>query len=103
MARQAPRNTHVERHVRTVRHEWLALGILETIEEVQQIVTEWLWTCNNQHPNMAIGEVTRARKLNMATSVLRSHPAQTGRIAGRSLARRTRQGVQVRLKPGPPD
>ena len=40
--------------------------IFETIEEVQQIATEWLWTYNNERPNMGIGGVTPAMKLKMA-------------------------------------
>ncbi|MGR3248718.1 MAG: integrase core domain-containing protein, partial [Paracoccus sp. (in: a-proteobacteria)] len=50
----------------TVRHEWLDLYIFETIEEVQQIATEWLWTYNSERPNMGIGGVTPAMKLKMA-------------------------------------
>jgi len=34
---------------RTVRHEWLDLCIFETIEELPQIATDWLWTYNNEH------------------------------------------------------
>jgi putative transposase len=30
---------------------------------VQQIATEWLWTYNNERPNMGIGGVTPAMKL----------------------------------------
>ena len=37
-------NAYVERYNRTVRHEWLNLYIFETIEEAQQITTDWLWT-----------------------------------------------------------
>ena len=48
-------NAYVERYNRTVRHEWLDLYIFEPIEEVQQIATEWLWTYNNERPNMGIG------------------------------------------------
>ena len=59
-------NACVERYNRTVRHEWLDLYIFETIEEVQQIATEWLWTYNNERPNMGIGGVTPAMKLKMA-------------------------------------
>lgn len=59
-------NAYVERYNRTVRHEWLDLYIFETIEEVQQIATEWLWTYNNERPNMGIGGLTPAMKLNMA-------------------------------------
>ena len=51
---------------RTVRHEWLDLYIFETIEEAQQIATGWLWTYNNERPNMSIGGVTPAMKLKMA-------------------------------------
>ena len=59
-------NAYVERYNRTVRHEWLDLYIFETIEEVQEIATEWLWTYNNERPNMGIGGVTPAMKLKMA-------------------------------------
>jgi putative transposase len=63
-----------------VRHEWLDLYVFETIEEVQQIATEWLWTYNNERPNMGIGGVTPAQKLSMAAQVLRSRPDKAGRI-----------------------
>jgi hypothetical protein len=46
---------YVERYNRTARHEWLHLDIFETIEEVQQIAAEWLWTYTNERPNMGIG------------------------------------------------
>ena len=59
-------NAYVERYNRTVRHEWLDLYIFETIEEVQQIATEWLWTYNNERPDMGIGGVAPAMKLKMA-------------------------------------
>lgn len=36
-------------------------------EERQQIATEWLWTYNNEIPNMGIGGVTPGMKLKMAT------------------------------------
>ena len=39
--------------------------IFETIGEVQQIATDWLWTYNNERPNMGIGGVTPAMKLKM--------------------------------------
>lgn len=60
------RNAYIERYNRTVRHEWPDLYIFETIEEVQQIATEWLWTYNNQRPNTGIGGVTPAMKLKTA-------------------------------------
>ncbi len=47
-------------------HEWLDLYIFETIEEMQQIATEWLWTYSNERPNLGIGGVRPAMKLKMA-------------------------------------
>ncbi|WP_090525768.1 IS3 family transposase, partial [Paracoccus isoporae] len=59
-------NAYVERYNRTVRHEWLDLYIFETIEEVQRTATKWLWTYNNERPNMGNGGITPAMKLKMA-------------------------------------
>jgi putative transposase len=33
------------------------------IEEAQDFATQWLWTCNNDRPNMGIGGITPAQKL----------------------------------------
>ncbi|MFK5996600.1 MAG: IS3 family transposase [Rhodobacterales bacterium] len=59
-------NAYIERYNRTVRHEWLDQNIFETIEEAQEQATKWLWTYNNDRPNMGIGGVTPAMKLKMA-------------------------------------
>ena len=59
-------NAYVERYNRTVRHEWLDQYIIETIEEAQEFATQWLWTYNNERPNMGIGGITPAQKLKMA-------------------------------------
>ncbi|MFV0292825.1 MAG: IS3 family transposase, partial [Paracoccus sp. (in: a-proteobacteria)] len=59
-------NAYVERCHRTVRHEWLDQYIIESIEEAQDYATQWLWTCNNDRPNMGIGGITPAQKLKMA-------------------------------------
>jgi putative transposase len=59
-------NAYIERYNRTVRHEWLDQNIFETIEEAQDQATEWLWTYNNDRPNIAIGGITPAMKLKMA-------------------------------------
>lgn len=59
-------NAYVERYNRTVRHEWLDLYIFETIAEAQRIATDWLWTYNNERPNMGIGGITPAQKLKIA-------------------------------------
>lgn len=59
-------NAYIERYNRTVRHEWLDQHIIENIEEAQDFATQWLWTYNNDRPNMGIGGITPAMKLKMA-------------------------------------
>jgi putative transposase len=58
-------NAYIERYNRTVRHEWLDQYILETLEEAQRHATRWLWTYNNERPNMGIGGITPAQKIMM--------------------------------------
>ncbi|TCL63218.1 integrase-like protein [Rhizobium sp. BK251] len=43
-------NAYIERYNRTVRHEWLDLYIFDSITEVQDIATEWLWTLTTKGP-----------------------------------------------------
>lgn len=57
-------NAYVERYNRTIRNKWLGTHIFHTIEEVQNQATAWLWTYNNDRPNMGIGGLTPAMKLN---------------------------------------
>jgi len=59
-------NAYIERYNRTVRHEWLDQHIIENIKEAQDFATQWLWTYNNDRPNMGIGGITPAMKLQMA-------------------------------------
>ena len=40
--------------------------IIESIEEAQDRATQWLWTYNNDRPNVGIGGITPAQKLKMA-------------------------------------
>ena len=59
-------NAYIERYNRTVRHEWLDRYIISSIEEAQNYATQWLWTYNNERPNMALGGITPAQKLKRA-------------------------------------
>ncbi|MFT4248710.1 MAG: IS3 family transposase [Pseudomonas sp.] len=59
-------NAYVERYNRTVRYAWLATTLFDTIEQVQDKATRWLWTYNHERPNMALGGITPAMKLAMA-------------------------------------
>jgi putative transposase len=59
-------NAYVERFNRTVRYDWLSQTLFGSIEEVQEAATRWLWTYNNERPNMGLGGITPRQKLAMA-------------------------------------
>ena len=59
-------NAYVERYNRTVRYDWLAQYLFDTIDEVQESATRWLWTYNHERPNMALGGITPMQKLMLA-------------------------------------
>lgn len=62
-----PNRTPISRRYNhTVRREWLNQYIIKSIEEAQYFATQWLWTYNNDPPNMGIGGITPAMKLKMA-------------------------------------
>ena len=59
-------NAYVERYNRTVRYAWLARTLFDSIEQVQDEATRWLWTYNHERPNMALGGITPMQKLALA-------------------------------------
>ncbi len=59
-------NACVERFNRTVRHEWLDQHLFESVQHAQETATQWLWRCNTERPNMAIGGITPYQKLAQA-------------------------------------
>ena len=59
-------NAYIERFNRTVRHEWLDLHVFETIEQAQQLATQWLWIYNNERPHTAIGGIPPRQLLEAA-------------------------------------
>jgi len=59
-------NAYIERYNRTVRYDWLNQYIFTSISEVQEYATKWLWTYNNERPNMALGGITPKQKLDLA-------------------------------------
>ena len=59
-------NAYVERYNRTVRYDWLAQTLFDSIDEVQASATRWLWTYNHERPNMALGGITPMQKLALA-------------------------------------
>ena len=59
-------NAYVERYNRTVRYDWLNQYLFETIDEMRDFATQWLWLYNNERPNTGIGGITPAMKLKQA-------------------------------------
>lgn len=56
-------NAYIERYNRTVRYEWLAQYLFDSVAEVQDFADQWLWIYNHQRPNMALGGITPMQKL----------------------------------------
>jgi putative transposase len=63
---QPQQNAYIERYNRTVRYDWLAQTLFDSVEAVQESATRWLWTYNNERPNMALGGITPSMKLALA-------------------------------------
>jgi len=64
-------NAYIERYNRTVRYDWLSQYMFESIGEVQDYATKWMWTYNHERPHMALGGITPKQKqalLNNSTS-----------------------------------
>ncbi|WP_424915610.1 M20/M25/M40 family metallo-hydrolase [Achromobacter mucicolens] len=59
-------NAYIERYNRTVRYDWLAHYMFDSIADVQDYATKWLWSYNHERPNMALGGITPKQKLAMA-------------------------------------
>ena len=55
-------NAYIERYNRTVRYDWLSYYLFESIEDVQNDATDWMWTYNHERPNMALGGITSKQK-----------------------------------------
>ena len=56
-------NAYVERYNRTVRYDWLNQYLFDTIEQVREQATQWLWAYNNERPHMALDGMTPKQKL----------------------------------------
>jgi putative transposase len=48
-------NAYIERHNRTIRYSWVSKHLFETLEEVQDYATSWLWFYNHERPHKANG------------------------------------------------
>ncbi len=59
-------NAYVERYNRTVRYSWLSQYLFDSIREVQDYATQWLWFYNHERPNKANGGLPPKRMLTAA-------------------------------------
>ena len=59
-------NAYIERYNRTVRYDWLAHHLFDSVSDVQDFATRWLWTYNHERPNMALGGITPIQKMALA-------------------------------------
>jgi putative transposase len=48
-------NAYIERHNKTIRYSWLSKHLFDSLEEVQDYATKWLWFYNNKRPHKANG------------------------------------------------
>jgi putative transposase len=48
-------NAYIERANRTILYSWLSKYLFETLNEVQDYATQWLWFYNNERPHKANG------------------------------------------------
>jgi len=56
-------NAYIERYNRTVRYDWLSQYLFESLDEVREFATRWLWTYNHERPNMGLGGITPMQRL----------------------------------------
>ncbi len=64
---QPQQNAYIERFNRTIRDDWLAQRLFDTIDEVQDHAPLWMWRYDHERSNMALGGITRNQRLAMAT------------------------------------
>jgi putative transposase len=68
-------NAYIERYNKTVRYDWLAHYLFETVSEVQEYATKWLWSYNHERPP----PTTAGRHLVVATAACKEQrPSLSG-------------------------
>ena len=56
-------NAYIERFNRTVRYEWLSQYYWNSLSEVQDFATHWMWSYNYHRPHMALDGFTPKQHL----------------------------------------
>jgi putative transposase len=63
---QPQQNAYIERFNRTVRYDWLAQELFDTIDEVQVQAIRWIWQYNDECATVVLGGITPNQRLAMA-------------------------------------
>jgi hypothetical protein len=92
---QPQQNAYVERYNRTVRYDWLAHHLFDTLDEIQDFTARWLWTYNHDRPNMGLGGITPKQKLALAAQPLLLACSKNGGITTPT----ARPALRARLTP----
>ena len=56
-------NAYIERFNRTVRQECLDLHLFDSVEQAQNLTTQWLWVYNNERPHFALDGIPLRAKV----------------------------------------
>lgn len=48
-------NAYIERYNRTIRYSWLSKHLFDSLDEVREFATKWLWFYNHERPHKANG------------------------------------------------
>jgi len=48
-------NAYIERHNRTIRFSWVSKHLFDSLDQVQNYATKWLWFYNHERPHKANG------------------------------------------------
>lgn len=48
-------NAYIERQNRTIRYSWVSKHLFDSLEEIQDYATRWLWFYNHERPHKANG------------------------------------------------
>ena len=86
-------NAYVERFNRTVRYEWLAQYLFDTVGEVQDSATRWLWNHNHERSNMALGGFDLKQRLAMAAWLLPLPTVKNGGLPNQCLPDHNRRSI----------
>jgi len=62
---QPQQNAYIERFNRTARYEWLSQFQWDSLDQVQDVATQWMWFYNHERPHMALGGFTPNQRLAM--------------------------------------